>query len=197
LTSWRDLATYVLLSYWTILVAELVGDRSIYTVASLAMRFRPLLVFAGITFAFLGKMLAAVLFGKLLASLPPAWIGAVSAATFFSTAACIWFRRGDRPEPGAEVTAAWRSAVMLSFSAIFFSEWADFGQLSAAALAAKTNAPGAIWLGGSLALCTKGLLAITLGRSLRQRVPRQLARALSASSCLILGFTSLYDLWSG
>lgn len=37
---------YVLLaSYWTVLVAELIGDESIYTVASLSLRLRAGLVF--------------------------------------------------------------------------------------------------------------------------------------------------------
>jgi hypothetical protein len=29
-----------LISYWTVLVAELIGDKSIYTVASLSLRFQ-------------------------------------------------------------------------------------------------------------------------------------------------------------
>ncbi|HEV7515926.1 MAG TPA: TMEM165/GDT1 family protein [Thermoanaerobaculia bacterium] len=192
--AWRDLTAYLLLSYWTVLVAELIGDRSIYTVTSLAMRFRPGVVYCGITVAFMGKMLVAVLFGRLLGHLPPTWTSAVSAASFFATAICIAFKRRGEPRPEPEVAPAWRNVALVSFLAIFFSEWADFGQISAAALVTRTNAPLAIWLGGSLALCTKGALAMTLGLHLRRRIPLSLARALATASCLILGLTSLYDL---
>jgi len=62
---------YVLVtSYWTVLVAELIGDKSIYTVASLTLRFRARPVLFGMTAAFGGKMLAAVLLGQLLMQLP-------------------------------------------------------------------------------------------------------------------------------
>jgi putative Ca2+/H+ antiporter (TMEM165/GDT1 family) len=77
---------------------------------------------------------------------------------------------------------------------IFFSEWADFGQLAAAALAAKTHAPVAVWLGGSLALCTKGALALALGVSLRRRISGRFARILSSASCAVLGLACLSGL---
>jgi len=191
---WRDLTYCFLLSYWTVLAAELIGDRSIYTVTSLAMRFRPLVVFGGISAAFLAKMLVAVLCGKLLADLPPAWTAGISAATFFITAICIWRKKPGPPRLDAEITSTWSNAAVLSFCAVFFSEWADFGQISAAALAAKLNAPLPVWLGGSLALCTKGALALTLGLSLRRRIPSHLVRVLSTASCLALGFVALFDL---
>ena len=59
----------------------------------------------------------------------------------------------------------------VSFLSIFFSEWADLGQISAAALVTKFNAPVPIWLGGSLALCSKAALVMTLGLNLRRRYP--------------------------
>ena len=72
---------YVLVaSYWTVLVAELIGDKSIYTVASLTLRFRARLVFLAMVAAFGGKMLAAVLFGGLLTQLPAGLVTAASAA---------------------------------------------------------------------------------------------------------------------
>lgn len=190
----REMAWCFFLGYWTILAAELIGDRSIYTVTSLAMRFRPVLVYCGIVLAFSGKMLVAVLCGSLLLRLSPVWIGAISAATFFATAICVWLKKFDETEGSVAATPGWSNAVVLSFSAVFFSEWADFGQISAAALAAKYNAPGPIWLGGSLALCTKGALAITVGLNLRRRIPRRVVRSLSVASCLALGFTALFDL---
>ena len=193
--SWRDSTTCVMVSYWTVLGAELIGDRSIYTVTSLAVRFRPALVYGGVTAAFLAKMLVAVWCGSWLAHLPATCTGAITAATFLATAVCVWVRRPEPARPDVEIASSWRNAVALSFCAVFFSEWADFGQLSAAALTARFAAPVSVWLGGSLALCTKSALAMTLGLSLRRRIPSRIARVLSAGSCLALGCVSLFDLF--
>jgi hypothetical protein len=112
----------------------------------------------------------------------------------FGGAVCIWRRRSTQSRSRPEAVPSALGAVSISFFTMFLSEWADFGQISAAALVLKYNAPGPIWLGDSLALCSKGALALTLGLSLRRRVPERLARALSVSSCLILALTSLYPL---
>jgi len=53
-----------LITYWTVLVAELIGDKSIYTVASLSLRFRARVMLSGMFLAFGGKMLVAVLAGQ-------------------------------------------------------------------------------------------------------------------------------------
>lgn len=193
---WGDLVSFLLLSYWTVLAAELIGDKSIYTVTSLAMRFPPKWVYCGVSAAFMGKMLIAVLFGRVMAGLPQTWTSALSAATFFGGAVCIWRRKGAQSPSGPAAVPSALGAVSISFLTMFLSEWADFGQISAAALVMKYNAPGPIWLGGSLALCSKGALALTLGLSLRRRVPERLARALSVSSCLVLALISLYPLIS-
>jgi putative Ca2+/H+ antiporter (TMEM165/GDT1 family) len=192
--SWRDSISCIILSYWTVLGAELIGDRSIYTVTSLAVRFRSAMVYGGITAAFLAKMLVAVWCGSLLAHLPATWTGAISAATFFVTSVCLWVRKPEPARPDAELVPSWRNAVTLSFCTVFFSEWADYGQLSAAALTARYDAPASVWLGGSLALCTKGALAMTLGLSLRRRIPSRIARVVSTGSCLALGCVALFDL---
>src|ERR1700719_541620 len=63
----------VLLAFWSVLVAELVGDKSIYNVASLSLRFRPGIVFASITTAFAAKALAAVSLAQLLVHLQSKW----------------------------------------------------------------------------------------------------------------------------
>jgi Ca2+/H+ antiporter, TMEM165/GDT1 family len=188
--------SFLLLSYWTVLAAELIGDKSIYTVTSLAMRFPPKWVYCGISLAFMGKMLIAVLFGRVMADLPQTWTSALSAATFLGGAACIWRKRSARPRSDTAAAPSWLGAVSISFLTMFLLEWADFGQISAAALVMKYNAPGPIWLGGSLALCSKGALALALGLNLRRRIPERFARSLSVSSCLVLALISLYPLIS-
>src|ERR1700676_3574935 len=82
-------------AYWTILLAELIGDKSIYTVACLSLRFRARWGLAGIASAFACKMLAAVLLGKLLLKMPQHWATAVSAAAFFAAALFLWLRKPE------------------------------------------------------------------------------------------------------
>ena len=47
-------------------LAELVGDKSIYSIPSLSIRYRAAVVFSGITLAFASKMLVAVPLVRLL-----------------------------------------------------------------------------------------------------------------------------------
>ncbi len=180
------MVSLLLVSYWAVLTAELVGDRSLGTVASLVLRFRPLAVYYGLAAAFAAKMLAAVWLGSFLRLLPGGWIRLLSAATLFAAAWCTWRRQpaaaDDPPASGGTGGAA-----IAAFSAIFFSEWADFGQLAAATLAAQYGAPVTVWLGGSLALCTKGALAVALGMSLRRRISGRVARVVCSASCAVLG----------
>ncbi|HEY0511617.1 MAG TPA: TMEM165/GDT1 family protein [Thermoanaerobaculia bacterium] len=184
----------VVLTYSTVLASELIGDKSIFTIASLAMRFRPVAVACGVAIAFMAKMSAAVLGGHLLAHLPVRWISGLSAATLFATALFIWLRRQETPAAEPTPARGWQRGMSVAFSAIFFAEWADPGQLAAAALAAGSAAPGLVWLAGTLALFTKGGLAMTLGTGLRRRIPDRLARFISVTCCLVLGLVSLSDL---
>jgi len=109
---------YVLLAaYWTILVAELIGDKSTYTVTSLTLRFPAKCVLAGIAAGFAGKMLAAVLLGRLLLKMPAHWAAALSALAFFAAALLLWLRKPEPissqpPHPGT-----WFRATAVSFTA--------------------------------------------------------------------------------
>jgi Ca2+/H+ antiporter, TMEM165/GDT1 family len=178
--------------YWTVLIVELVGDKSIYTVASLALRFRLGLVFSAMAVAFGGKMLAAVLLGKVIVQVPAHWATILSAVVFFSAAIFIWFKKPEtRPDSSGAVT--WSRATLVSFASLFFTEWGDAGQISAAALTVQTQLPLAAWLGGTLALLTKGLFALTIGVKLRDRIPEKALRTLASASCCILGAIALHE----
>jgi Ca2+/H+ antiporter, TMEM165/GDT1 family len=187
-------AQLLVLTYSTVLASELIGDKSIFTIASLTMRFRPAAVACGIAFAFMAKMSAAVLGGHLVARLPVRWTSGLSAATLFATALCVWLKRQETSPATPDPERGWKSGVSVAFSAIFFSEWADPGQLAAAALAAGSAAPGMVWLAGTAALLTKGGMAMVLGTGLRRRIPDLWARTISSTCCLILGLASLSNL---
>jgi putative Ca2+/H+ antiporter (TMEM165/GDT1 family) len=117
-------------------------------------------------------------------------VSLTSAATFFLTALVIWFKKtNDGAEPRAHENYFSRAA-LITFAAILFSEWADIGQIMAATLTARYGFPLIVWLGATLALITKGLLALALGRGLRKCVPLQVLRPVSVSLCIIMGIIS-------
>jgi putative Ca2+/H+ antiporter (TMEM165/GDT1 family) len=184
----------VLVAFWTVFVAELVGDKSIYTVTSLSLRFRAGIVITAITAAFAGKMLAAVLLGKVIAQLHSPWTDVLSAVAFFFSALYIWYKE---PEPAAAegpVSAGWWHAAVVCVSSLFLTEWGDPGQIAAAALTVKSQSLLGTWLGGTLAMATKGALAMAVGLKLRDRLPQGTLRALASASCCVLGLLALSGL---
>ena len=184
----------VLLAFWAVLVAELVGDKSIYNVASLSLRFRPRLVFAAITAAFAGKALAAVLLAQAFVQLHSRWTDLLSAVGFFFSALFIWFREPEPVRTEHSGDAGWWQAAAVCFASLFFTEWGDPGQIALAALTMKSHCPLESWLGGTLAMATKGGLAITLGVKLRDRLPLRMLRTVASASCCILGIMALSGL---
>jgi putative Ca2+/H+ antiporter (TMEM165/GDT1 family) len=172
-------------------VAELVGDKSIYTVSSLAVRFRPVIVFGTMAVAFGAKMLAVVFLGKAIFRFDSRWTGALSACAFFVSALMIWFNESEETLPSTPSDISWMRIVAICFGSLFFTEWGDTGQIAAAALTAKSGSMLAVWLGGTLAMMTKGALAITIGRKLRQHLPQRTLRAVASVSCGVLGIIAL------
>jgi Ca2+/H+ antiporter, TMEM165/GDT1 family len=177
-------------AYGTIFVSELIGDKNIYTISSLATRFGPFQVFCGFTAAFAIKTLVAILLGSMIAELPTSVVATTSTITFFLTALVIWFKRSNNLAKEREYKSHWPKAILVPFAAILFSEWGDIGQIMAATLTARYQAPVVIFLAGTLALATKGVLALAVGLSLRRRVPISILRPVSASLCVILGVIS-------
>ncbi|HKV37358.1 MAG TPA: TMEM165/GDT1 family protein [Pyrinomonadaceae bacterium] len=179
-----------LVTYGTIFVSELIGDKNIYTISSLATRFRPSQVFCGFTLAFAIKTLVAILLGSMIAELPTSLVATTSTVTFFLTALVIWFKRSSNIAVEREYDSHSSKAVLVPFAAVLFSEWGDIGQIMAATLTARYQAPFVVFLGGTLALVTKGVLALVIGFSLRRRVPISVLRPVSACLCVIMGVIS-------
>ena len=177
-------------AYAVVFIAELVGDKAIYTIGTLATRYTPLAVSTGIIVAFMGKMLAAVLVGQTIASLPKAFLGGLSAVTFFTLAVLFWFRKAtpNTEKPGEP--QKWYGPVLTSFATIFFSEWGDVGQIAAATVAAQYHAPFTVWAAATLAMSTKGLLAIILGVGLRRHVSQHLLRRVALCLYVVMGIVS-------
>jgi putative Ca2+/H+ antiporter (TMEM165/GDT1 family) len=179
------------LAFWTVLIAELVGDKSIYTLSTLALRFRGVIVFTSLALAAAAKMAASVLFAGFVFRFHSHWIGIMSAAAFFISAALIWYEEPVPKLTGLPADSGWQKAALACFASLFLTEWCDPGQISAAALTLKTHALLPVWLGGTLAMITKGGLAMTLGVKLRDRLPQRVLRPLASLSCCILGIVTL------
>lgn len=186
----------LLAAYTTVLLAELAGDKSVYTIGALGLRFRAVPAFFGVTLAFMGKMLAAVLFGTAILQMAGHWTSVLSAAGFFGCALFIWLKEPDKASRYPVDESGWFRTAVISFSSLFFIEWCDTGQIAAAALAAHTQALLSVWIGGTMALITKGALAMTLGAKLGLVVPGRLTRTMASASYCVLGTLSLARLLS-
>ena len=184
------------LTYGAVFMAEIVGDKLLYTTGVLAARYRTLPIMIGVTFAFMVKMAVAVLVGEQIGKLPPWLVAAITMASFIGVAIALWRKDAARAEGRRNVSAS--KAAMVSFAAIFFSEWGDTGQITAAAMAVTHPAmPLIVWSGAVSAMVTKGALAATLGAGIREwiveRVPPRIVRYAGVGLLLVLGVLSVIE----
>jgi putative Ca2+/H+ antiporter (TMEM165/GDT1 family) len=184
-------------TYGAVFLAEIVGDKLLYTSGVLATRYRWGAVITGMAFAFMAKMSVAVAVGELIGNLLPVWLVAVLTAFSFVGVAIAMWRKPDVRTPKEKDTRILKGA-LVAFGTIFFSEWGDKGMVTAgtwaaawAAAWANTGQPAAnsplaghlisaslhdltrpqvaviVWAGAVLAMVTKGGLAVSLGASIR------------------------------
>jgi Ca2+/H+ antiporter, TMEM165/GDT1 family len=108
-------------TFGAVFVAEIVGDKLLYTTSVLATRYRTLPIMIGMVIAFMAKMGLAVIIGSAIARLPKPPVAAITAVSFLSVAFVLW-RKSDRP-PETKNQHRAHKAAMVTFAAIFFSEW--------------------------------------------------------------------------
>jgi putative Ca2+/H+ antiporter (TMEM165/GDT1 family) len=183
-------------TFGAVFVAEIVGDKLLYTTGVLAARYRTAPIMLGMAIAFMAKMGVAVLVGDAISHLPRPLVAAITAIGFLGVAFALW-RKSDRPSESKEKHRASKAA-MVSFAAIFFSEWGDVGQITAATLAAKYHVALVVWAGAVTAMITKGVLAAFLGagirRWIRDRIPPKVVRYVAVSLLLVLGLLSVLEI---
>ena len=164
-------------AYGAVFLAEIAGDKLLYTTGVLSARYRPLPIMVGVIFAFMLKMAAAVLLGEAISNLPKLLVAGVTALSFIGVAYVVWRKPlVTKNRPKKEDTAPGKAA-LVSFAAVFFSEWGDVGQVTAAAMAAKFPAPTGsfpwiVWSGAVLAMVTKGALAASIGTGARKWIEK-------------------------
>lgn len=199
----------VLATYGAVFVAEIVGDKLLYTTGVLATRYRSAAVAIGMALAFMCKMAVAVAIGAAITQLPRPLVALVTGASFVGVALTVW-RKPDVRAPKAKDSTVLRGA-LVAFAAILFSEWGDVGQVTAAGMAAKfvwsarESASTAtlwktallVWLGAVAAMVTKGLLASLLGAGVRRwiadRIQPRVVRYVATTALLVLGVLAVLE----
>jgi Ca2+/H+ antiporter, TMEM165/GDT1 family len=179
-------------SFAAVFSSELIGDKLLYSIGILGARYRRAPVLCGVGLAFMAKMAAAVLLGNMVAHMPAHLVAVLSAATFFTMGLVLWFKAPERASIECERSAGWLRVASVSFAMVFFSEWGDMGQVTAAALATRYGIPYAVWVGGTFAMMTKAVLAMTMGAGLRNRVPERILRYCGVCLMLSLGVLALF-----
>ncbi len=178
-------------------------DKTFVATLVLATRYRPLLVWIGVSAAFLVQCLVAVVAGGLLSLLPSAVVAAVAGALFLVGAVVLWrgARSADADEASEEQAVADKATtdvhgfrvVATSFGVLFLAEWGDLSQLLTAGLAARYEDPVSVFAGSWLALVTVAGLAVLLGRTLLRFVRLSTIRRVGAVVCLVLAGVAGYD----
>jgi putative Ca2+/H+ antiporter (TMEM165/GDT1 family) len=166
-------------TYAAVFLAEIAGDKLLYTTGVLSSRYRPLPIMVGVTIAFMAKMAVAVAVGEQISHLPPLLVAGVTGLSFIGVAYAVW-RKPMVPRKHKKEDHTAGKAALVSFAAIFFSEWGDVGQVTAAAMATRSHSPpGAtipwpliVWFAAVLAMVTKGALAASIGAGARKWIEK-------------------------
>ncbi len=187
------------LTFGAIFIVEL-PDKTFLATLVLATRYRPLLVWIGVSAAFAIQTLVAVALGHAASFLPDDVVHAVAAAMFL-IGAVLLFREGraHHQASGEEFAAKTKDvhgfkAVLASFLVLFAAEWGDLSQLLTITLVARYQDPLAVFVGALGALMTVSGLAVVAGRSLMRFISLHVLHYIGAAVCLVLGLLTLVEL---
>jgi len=185
-------------TYVAVFIAEIVGDKLLYTTGVLAVRYRTLPIILGMALAFMIKMGAAVLLGQAIAHLPKPVIAGLTAASFIGVMFMLWRKSDDIPAEGVPKSESLTQPAFVTFATILLSEWADVGMITAATMAANyASFLWAVWLAAVAAMVTKGLVAAFLGagvrRWIRNRIQPKHLRYASVIAMAILGAAAVAE----
>lgn len=182
----------------TIFLVEL-PDKTFIATLVLATRYRPLLVWLGVSAAFLVQTVVAVAFGGLIGRLPEKPVHAV-VMVLFAIAAFLLIRSAK--DAAAEEAATEEEftgkatadatgfrAFSASFLILFLAEWGDLSQLATAGFVAK-NGGGlgialSVGIGAFAALAVVSGLSVLLGRKLLDHVPLSVIRLVGGLVCAL------------
>ena len=187
------------LSFVAIFVVEL-PDKTFLATLVLATKYRPILVWIGVSLAFLVQTTVAVLLGHAVSFLPEEVVQA-AAGLMFLVGAVILIREGRSHQEAAandeeietKAVHGWR-AILASFLVLFAAEWGDLSQLLTISLVAKYEEPVAVFIGALGALLLVSGLAVVAGRQLQRFVKLHVLHYIGAGVCLVLAAITAYEL---
>jgi Ca2+/H+ antiporter, TMEM165/GDT1 family len=173
------------LSFAVIFVAEL-GDKSQLMAMTLAARYRPLPVLAGITVATAVVHAASVGLGAAIGvTLPTDVIAVLAGVAFLGFAAWTW--RGDELTEDEKSRVRSARSVFLTVTWLFFlAELGDKTMLATITLATREGLFGT-WLGSTLGMVAADALAIGVGILLHRHLPERVIRIGAALSFVVFG----------
>ena len=158
-------------------------DKTAYTVLILSTRHRALPVLLGSMVAFAVQSAFAVLLGTLLHRLPGPLVewGVIALLAGFGLLLLLGkdAEAVERPMPDGHV-------FLTSFGLVFLAELGDATQFATAALVARLNDRWSVFVGATLALWAVAAIAVTVGRHLGDRIPKQLLRRVAGTIFVVL-----------
>lgn len=171
-------------------------DKTFVATLVLSTRFRPLLVWTGVTLAFVVQTLIAVTLGGLIGRLPRTPVEIVAGALFLiggvillrsASGADAEEREAEEEfsDKGSTGLKGWH-VVAMSFGVLFVAEWGDLTQILTASLVLRYHQPVSVFVGALLALSTVSALGAVLGRALLTRMRLSTIRRVGGVVCLIL-----------
>ena len=171
-------------------------DKTFIATLVMATRFRPLLVWIGVSLAFLVQTAVAVTAGGLLARLPRTPVE-IFAGLMFLVGGILLIRGaaaadGEEAETEEEFGAKANKAakgwhvVTLCFTILFLAEWGDLSQILTASMVLKYHDPVSVFVGAFLALATVSALGAALGRTLLTKMRLSTLRRIGGGVCLVL-----------
>jgi Ca2+/H+ antiporter, TMEM165/GDT1 family len=189
----------VVVTFGTIFLVEL-PDKTFLATLVLATKYRPILVWIGVSLAFLVQTTVAVLLGHAVSFLPEEVVQA-AAGVMFLVGAVILIREGRSHQEAAandeeietKAVHGWR-AILASFLVLFAAEWGDLSQLLTISLVAKYEEPVAVFIGALGALLLVSGLAVAAGRQLQRFVKLHVLHYIGAGVCLLLAAITAYEL---
>lgn len=174
----------LLVAAGVVFVAEL-GDKTQLLALSLATRYRPLPVLAGVSIAYAACNLLSVVVGSLLGAALPTTPLRIGGGLLFLVFAWRAWREDDDGEDEEVPTVRAGAVVRSVAAAMFVAELGDKTMLTTATLATERS-PVLTWVGATLGIIACGALAVVAGRALGARISTRATRMLSV--VLFAGF---------
>ncbi len=180
-------ATFLLIS-----LAE-IGDKSQLVCMTLAARHRGLPVVIGAISAFAVLNLLAVLFGAAVAAWLPEWVVSVGVAALFAIFGISSLRYKEEDEDEDVEEKPGHGVFATTFLLIFLAEFGDKTQIAVAGMGSST-APGAVWIGATLALGCTSVLGVIAGRKFLHKLPLLWIHRISGMFFLALAVYAIFRL---